>query len=336
MNTDFIGYRVERSTDGINFTTVSSNVGKVLTYTATGLTNGTTYWFRVVTLGQQGDGGSSVISVIPATYSAKLGSLTATISDRTVTLNWTRPANTGGLPLLGYMISRCRYAATVYCDMSNAEFVTYYWTHAFMGINDATTGIAFVSPDATSFTFTADTADFYRVVPVTAAGVWTGTTGSTYSNFPNASMVYASWWGVPSQVNGMKVITSSPSGAGSSNSTLYFDWTAPTVVGNGVISGYDVEQSLDGGLTWTSLGRTKLTSQYISGVPSGSTVVLRVRAVNEYGVGPWSSVTSSWVANPATPRTPTISVTGNRMTFTWTPPETTSGMGVQGMKCSPT
>jgi hypothetical protein len=281
-------------------------------------------------LGQQSDGGSSVISTVPAAYSAKLGSLTATISDRTVTLNWTRPADTGGLPLIGYMISRCWYAASVYCDMSNSNYVTHYWNYAFRGVNDPITGIAFVGPDATSFTFTADTADFYRVVPVTGTGVWTGTSGGVYSNFPNASMVYAAWWGVPSQVNGMKVTTSSPGGAGAANSMLYFDWTAPTVLGNGTITGYDVEQSNDGGLTWTALGRTRLTSQYVSGVPSGASVTLRVRAVNEYGVGPWSSVTSSWTANPTSPRTPAITVVGGRMTFNWTAPESTSGMGIQG------
>ncbi|NDF30882.1 MAG: hypothetical protein EB147_01465, partial [Acidimicrobiia bacterium] len=327
--TDYVGYRIERSTDGIAFTTIATNVGKVLTYTATGLTNGTNYWFRVVTLGQQADGGSSIISVVPARYSTRLPSLTASINDRQVTLNWTRPTDTGGWPLLGYMISRC-WSGGVYCDPTNSNYWTYYTSNAYRAANDSFSTIAFVGPDVTSFTFNVDTAEAYRVIPVTAIGIWSGAAGSSTSWFPNASSIQATWWGVPSAVNALKATVNSPGGVGAANTMLYFDWTAPSNLGNGVISGYDVEQSLDGGATWIVLGRTRQTYQFISGIPSGLSVMLRVRAVNEYGAGPWSMVTSSWAATPTTPRNPTVATVGNRVTFAWDTPEMTSGLGVLG------
>ncbi|MTA27759.1 MAG: hypothetical protein F2562_02750, partial [Actinobacteria bacterium] len=327
--TDYIGYRIERSTDGTSFTTIASNVGKVLTYTATGLTNGTTYWFRVVTLGQLSDGGSSTISVVPARYSSRLPSLTATINDRLVTLNWTRPTDTGGWPLLGYMISRC-WSGGIYCDPTNSNYWTSYLSNAYRAANDQFSTIAFVGPDATSFTFNVNDAEAYRVIPVTALGIWSGAAGGSATWFPNASAIQATWWGLPSSVNGLKATVNSPGGLGAANTMIYFDWTAPTNLGNGAISGYDVEQSLDGGATWISLGRTRNTFQYISGIPSGVSVMLRVRAANEYGVGAWSSVTSSWTATPTTPRNPSITSVGNRVTVTWEAPEVTSGMGVLG------
>ena len=327
--TDYIGYRIERSTDGLAFTTIAANIGKVFTYTATGLTNGTSYWFRVVTLGQQSDGGSSVVSVVPARYSSRLASLTATISDRQVTLNWTRPTDTGGWPLLGYMISRC-WSGGVYCDPTNSAYWTYYLNNGYLRSNDLYSTIAFVGPEVTSFTFNVDSADAYRVIPVTALGVWSGVGGSSTSWFPNASAIQATWWGVPSAVNALKATVNSPGGVGAANTMLYFDWTAPTNVGNGVVSGYDVEQSYDGGLTWSVLGRTRQTYQFVSGVPAGVSIMLRVRAANEYGVGPWSSVTSSWTATPTTPRNPSVTTVGNRVTFAWDAPELTSGMGVLG------
>ena len=44
------GYRVERSTDGINFTTLTTTATNIGSYNATGLTVGTTYTFRITPL----------------------------------------------------------------------------------------------------------------------------------------------------------------------------------------------------------------------------------------------------------------------------------------------
>lgn len=45
-------YLIQRSTDGVNWTTVNDGVSTALSYTATGLTNGTTYHFRVIDRGE--------------------------------------------------------------------------------------------------------------------------------------------------------------------------------------------------------------------------------------------------------------------------------------------
>lgn len=71
--------------------------------------------------------------------------------------------------------------------------------------------------------------------------------------------------------------------------TFNVSWTAPADDGGATITGYDVEESADGG-AWTYLGRTETgsTNIDITDVTSGASYRYRVAAVNSAGVGEYS------------------------------------------------
>jgi len=66
---DATGFKIARSTDGVNFTTVATVGANVLTYTDSGLTGTTTYYYLVVATNQVGDAApSNMVSVQPQGY----------------------------------------------------------------------------------------------------------------------------------------------------------------------------------------------------------------------------------------------------------------------------
>lgn len=80
------GYTLDRSTNGSTWTNIITN-SNVLTTSATGLTNGTTYYFRVAAVNEVGTGSfSQVVALI------KFGLGTLNSQDFTSTGTWTAPA----------------------------------------------------------------------------------------------------------------------------------------------------------------------------------------------------------------------------------------------------
>ena len=85
----------------------TSTGGKSTSYTATGLTNGETYEFRVRAVNSVGPGAESKpASAVPATVPGAPRNLTLTSGSQYMTLIWERPADNGGLPITGYEYSQ--------------------------------------------------------------------------------------------------------------------------------------------------------------------------------------------------------------------------------------
>ncbi|MDA9787007.1 fibronectin type III domain-containing protein [Pontimonas sp.] len=97
----------------------------------------------------------------------------------------------------------------------------------------------------------------------------------------------------PLQVTGLSVT------AGDTKLTL--SWTAPGS-GGSAITDYVVEQSIDGGSTWSTLsdGTSTATSFVVTGLTNGSSYSFRVSATNAIGTG---TVSSSASGTPAVPPT---------------------------------
>ena len=93
-------YNVYYSTDNSNFTKI--NVGNVLNYTITGLTNGVTYYVYVTAVNTIGESvKSDTVSAIPNTVPDAPSGLTLTVSNSTIISNWTAPFN-GGSNIINY------------------------------------------------------------------------------------------------------------------------------------------------------------------------------------------------------------------------------------------
>jgi fibronectin type 3 domain-containing protein len=89
MNGSSVGYAVERSADGINFTQIGTTAAGVTTYNATGLSDGLRYFFRVRTLGSGNSVSqpSSVVSTV--TKGGAVSSLSSmSINTSTLVIDW--------------------------------------------------------------------------------------------------------------------------------------------------------------------------------------------------------------------------------------------------------
>ncbi|TXH30602.1 MAG: hypothetical protein E6Q91_04800 [Actinobacteria bacterium] len=97
------GYRIDsRTGDG---PWASTTTGTDTTHTATGLTNGTAYQFRIAAINAAGAGPDSAIAgpYVPRTVPGAPTGLTGTPGNGEVQLTWTAPDN-GGSPITGYRI----------------------------------------------------------------------------------------------------------------------------------------------------------------------------------------------------------------------------------------
>ena len=99
---DYIVQYSISSTFASGVTTFSDGISASVSTTVTGLTNGTTYYFRVKAVNAVGESSSwSTISAgaVPATAPNAPVIGTATASDRSVTINWTASTAPGGAPV---------------------------------------------------------------------------------------------------------------------------------------------------------------------------------------------------------------------------------------------
>jgi titin len=110
---DVTNYQVWRRT-GTAAAALVATVGDVLTYTNTGLTNGTTYWYTVVAVNSVGPGApSNEVSATPATRPSAPRSLKAQKVFGGIQLTWQVPTSNGGSPITAYRIYRTGGPATV-------------------------------------------------------------------------------------------------------------------------------------------------------------------------------------------------------------------------------
>ncbi len=80
------------------------NVGNVSSYLFINLTNGVTYYFRIIPYNQAGNGTSSdIISLTPGAVPDS-PSVKVIVGDRNATVIWSKPYN-GGFPILGYYLT---------------------------------------------------------------------------------------------------------------------------------------------------------------------------------------------------------------------------------------
>lgn len=280
-------YTIEYSSNsGSTWTAFAHTASTSTSITVTGLTNGTSYVFRVKAVTSIGTGTASATSAAQLVAAAPGQPNAPTISNGNTqaTATWTAPASNG-----------CAITAYKIEYSSNSGSTWTVFSSSVSTLSSTVTGL------------TNGTAYVFRVSASNCMGFGAASAAST-SVTPNPTPAASS--------------TLTVTGAGSSTVTL--NWTA--VVSSPAVSDYLVEYSTDGGVTWSTYndGTSTTTSATLTGLTVGQNYNFRVSAVNSVGVGtPSGSSASVAVATvPATPSvTPTVTVApGNTATVTWTNP----------------
>lgn len=276
---DVTGYRIEQSLDGgASWTTAVSDTGSAdTTATIPGLTNGDAVTFRVAAINGHGTGArSDIASATPLGLPGAPTAAAALPADGAALLSWLTPDDDGGTAITGYRI-----------ETSTDGGVTW-----FVAIED--TGSS--STAATVVGLSNGTPTWIRVAATNAVG--TGDASSPTSATPRT-------------VPGAPVDLTVAPGDGTASLT----WAAPLHDGGAAVTGYLIEQSLDGGTTWTTVvadtGSTD-TRATVSGLTNGTPTTFRVTAINIAGAG--ASATPATSTARTVPDAPTITSikAGNR------------------------
>jgi fibronectin type 3 domain-containing protein len=141
------GYRVYRSTTS-GAETLLTTLGNLTSFSDIGVTNGTTYYYKVSTVNGLGEGlPSGERSAMPVT-TAQAPTLMTAVPGNSVTLTWSAPAADGGSPITGYRVYRSTTSGgetfvaavglvTTYTDETTSYGTTYYYqVSAFSSIGE--------------------------------------------------------------------------------------------------------------------------------------------------------------------------------------------------------
>ena len=295
------GYNVYRGTSpgGESASPVATNV-TTTSFTNTGLTNGTTYYYTVAAVNSAGTSANSneanaTPMQVQATAPSAPQSLSATGGNASARLSWTAPASNGGSAITGYNV----YRGT----SPGGESAT-----------PLATNVA-----ATSFTdATANNGStyYYKVAAVNVVGV------SPQSNEASATP--------------QATVPSAPASlvASGANGRVALSWAVPASDGGSPITGYNVYRGTSpGGESATPVATSVPSNSFTdTSVTNGTTYYYTVAAVNAVGVSLKSAEASATPNQPATaPSAPTglIATGGNgNVILTWSPPASDGGAAV--------
>jgi uncharacterized delta-60 repeat protein len=286
------GYKVERSADaGVSWTVLTASTGSATTsYTATGLTNGAAYSFRISAVNAVGTGTASTTAsatpdVVPGTPTS-----VATVSGNGVaTVSWIAPASNGGTALTGFTVA---------------------WTsNAVQGL---TSGWATVTAATTSYGATGlvnGTTYTFTVSATNALG--TGAASASAAAVPYTRS------GAPSNL----VATALAGGQ------VNLTWSPPGDNGGAGVTGYRIERRVGGGEWAVLVSNTSstLTSHLAIGLDPAFSYEFQVSAWNAAGMGDLSTTSTAVTPVAPTTTTSTTSTTTTAAPVTTTqPPATTA------------
>ena len=249
-----IGYDVYRGTSshGESASPVNTALISGTSYTVTGLTNGTTYYFTAdavndANLHSAASAEASATPVTPVTAPGAPGGLTATAGDSQVSLTWKAPASDGGAPITSYDV--------------------------YEGTSQNISGEPVASPAGTSVTVKnlADgTTYYFKVTAVNKVGQ--GPASGAASATPAAAVTKP---GAPTGLT-----------ATAGNGRVTLSWTAPAADGGAGISGYLIYRGTrPGGESRVPVNGAPVqaTSYTVTGLANGTDYYFAVAAVNDAG-----------------------------------------------------
>jgi hypothetical protein len=246
------------STTPVNGTTL---IGAT-SYTVTGLTNGTTYYYEVSAVNGVGEGAKSAeASATPATVTVPTAptKLAATGSNARVALSWSAPSSNGGAAITGYNV----YEGTTAGGESTTPV-------------NGTTLIG-----ATSYTVTGLTNGTTYYLEVSAV------------NGVGESAKSAEMFATPATTPGAP---QSLTARQATSRGVTLSWAAPASNGGAAITGYRLNRSTVSGREtfYVTVTCTTSTCSYTdSGTNSRTTYYYNMAATNRVGTGPVSNQASA-------------------------------------------
>ncbi len=292
-----IGYNIYRGTSS-GAETFLTDVGPVLSYTNTGLTNGQTYYYQVSALNGVGESErSSERSAAPESEDTVPGAPTlnsATAGNSQVTLSWSAPSSDGGSSITGYNIYRGTAAGSESPLTTVGTVLTYV-------DNDVTNGGTY----------------YYKVSAVNGVGE------GVKSNELSA---------IPATVPSAPTINSATPG----NGQVTLSWSAPSSNGGKAVTTYKIYRSTSAGSEsyLTTVG--DVLSYTNGGLANGQTYYYKVSAVNAAGEGVLSNEISVIPAVPDTaPTAPildSLTVSDKQVMVKWSAPSSDGGSALTGYK----
>ncbi len=269
--------------------------------TITGLTNGTSYTFRIAAVNAAGTGEDSGPSaaVTPRTVPGAPTAVSATAGDAQATVSWAAPASNGGSAVTGYVVTPYVGATA----QSSSLFDASATTRTVTGLTNGTAYTFRVAAANVAGTGAASAASV-AVTPVTPPGV------------PGAPTA----------------VTATPG-----NAQVTVNWTAPASTGGSAITGYVVTPFIGATAQTPAASSGTGTSKVVTGLTNGTAYTFRVAAVNAVGTGT-PSAASSAVTPRTVPGAPTgvSAVPGNaQVTVNWTAPASTGGSAITGYVVTP-
>jgi fibronectin type 3 domain-containing protein len=252
------GYNVYRGTSpaGESTTPIATNVSPT-SFTDTGLTDGTTYYYTVTAVNAIGESPQSAeasATPLAAAPSAPTG-LVATAGNQQVALTWVAPASDGGSLITGYNV----YRGTSVNGESSTPVAS----------NVSGTSL-------TDTSVTNGTTYYYKVAAVNSAGT-----------SPSSLEASATPVTVPSAPQALTTING--------NGVATLSWNPPASTGGAALTGYDVYRgTTSGGEAATPIAtNVSGTSFTDTGLSNGTTYYYTVAAINAVGTSAHSAEASA-------------------------------------------
>ena len=261
---------------------------------ATGLTNGTTYFFRVSARNDVGYGSTaSSAGVTPAGPPDTPAAPTGVGEVNQIAVAWTAP-RTNGAAITGYLLQRATSALGPYAAIATGTCSS----------TSSSTATSCVDNDG-SLVSGGDY--FYRVAARSSAG------NSEFSDDSGAVSP-------TSDASAPDITLITP---GDSSLSVAFTYGAAAT---------NLQYSTDGGTSWTTRSPASVTSPLsITGLANGTTYEVQIRMVTSGGLSASSSsATGTPRTTPAAPAAPTGTAGNTTVTLTWTAPTDDGGAQISG------
>ena len=242
-------YSIQYSTDGTHWSSFAHTASTLTSATITGLTNGTSYQFRVAAVNAWGTGAYETYAntLAPGSLPGAPTSLAGSYRDASVALTWSAPSSNGGSPIRNYKVEYSSDNGSTWNAFSRA------------------------SSSATSETVTGlinGTSYIFRVSAINDPGTGTAST-STGAITPKT---------IPSAPTSLVVTPG--------NAEVSIAFTAGAT-GGSAITDYIIEYSSNSGSSWNTYVHAASTSspQVVSGLTNYTSYIFRLTAKNIVGNG---------------------------------------------------